>query len=118
MEAEMVAIGLAAMEVIWLCKFFNDINMPLCVPVNVLSDSQGAVARILNPVFSESTKHIDVKWAISKEAIERGEMKLSFTPGSENVADILTKALDGEKTNFCRNGMGVKDVRPYQPKDK
>jgi hypothetical protein len=118
MEAELVAIGLAAMEVIWLFKFFNDINSCFSVPINVWSDSQGAVARILNPVFSESTKHIDVKWSISKETIERGQMKLCFVPGAENVADILTKALDGSKTDFCREGLGVRDVRPYQPKDR
>jgi hypothetical protein len=114
MEAEFVAIGVAAMEVTWIVKFFKELNMPLSSPVCVWSDSQAAVARIRNPVHGESTKHIDVKWNVSKETIDRGEMELKFVSGSENVADILTKALDGAKTEFCRKGMGIHDVRPYR----
>jgi hypothetical protein len=117
MEAEFVAIGVASMEVSWLHKIFTDMNLPLSSPVPVYSDSQGAVARIMNPVFSESTKHIDVKWNVSKEAIEAGRMTLEFVEGDKNVSDILTKALGGEKTTFCRKGLGVWDVRPFAPRE-
>jgi hypothetical protein len=111
-----VAIGVAALEVKWFHKIFIELNLPLSSPVPLYSDSQSAVARIMNPVFSESTKHIDVKWNISKETIEAKEMTLEFVEGDKNVADILTKALGGEKTEFCRTGLGVQDVRPYTPK--
>jgi hypothetical protein len=113
MEAEIVAIGLASMEVTWLNKIFCELTMPLPSPICLWSDSQGALARILNPVYGESTKHIDVKWNVAKETIEKRKMTLKFVAGSENVADILTKALDGSKTEFCRTGMGVLDVRPF-----
>jgi hypothetical protein len=116
MEAEFVAIGVASLEVKWLHKFFIELDLPLSSPIPVYSDSQAAVARIRNPVFSESTKHIDVKWNVSKETIETGEMTLKFVKGSENVADILTKSLGGEKTTFCRTGLGVRDIRPYTPR--
>jgi hypothetical protein len=117
MEAEMVAIGVASMEVTWLHKIFIEMNLPLSSPVPLLSDSQGAVARIMNPVFSESTKHIDVKWNVAKEAIVAGRMTLDFVEGDKNVSDILTKALGGEKTEFCRKGLGVLDIRPFAPKE-
>jgi hypothetical protein len=104
------------MEVTWYHKIFRELNLPLVSPVPVYSDSQGAVARIMNPVFSESTKHIDVKWNISKETIEAGRMSLEFVEGAKNVSDILTKALGGEKTEFCRRGLGVMDTRPHAPR--
>jgi hypothetical protein len=118
MEAEIVAIGMAAMEVQWYHEVMKELTLPLSSPVTVWSDSQGAVARILNPVFHESTKHIDVKWNLTKEKIQAGLMELKFVSGAENVADILTKALDGSKTEFCRNGMGVRDVRPFAVKER
>jgi hypothetical protein len=117
MEAEMVAIGLTSMEVIWYHKIFLELNLPLSSPIPIYSDSQGAVARIMNPVFSESTKHIDVKWNIAKETIEADRMSLEFVEGSKNISDILTKALGGEKTQFCRTGLGVLDIRPFSPKE-
>jgi hypothetical protein len=118
MEAEIVAIGIAAMEVTWLHKIFYELSLPLSSPIQLWSDSQGAIARILNPVFSESTKHIDVKWNIAKEKIEAGEMTVRYVAGDKNISDSLTKALGGEKTDFCRTGMGVRDIRSYRPRDK
>ena len=64
-------------------------------------------------MFSDSVKHVDVKWNMTQEKLEEGLVKLDFVSGALNVADSLTKAVDGSKTDFCRDSMGVRDVRDF-----
>ena len=110
-EAEKVAIGTAAMEVLWQWQLLRELRMPLRFPVQVWADSTAAMAMIENPVNHEQTKHIDLKWNLAWDTVEAGCMKVNYIHTSKNLADLLTKVLTGVKTKAFREGMGVKDVR-------
>ena len=41
----------------------------------------------------------------------RGEVKLSYMPTQQMVADVLTKALEPARVKWCRDGMGLVELR-------
>ena len=49
------------------------------------------------------TKHIDIKFHFIREEIERGDVILTFTSTSTQVADLLTKPLPKARTQKLRD---------------
>ena len=44
----------------------------------------------------------------ARERVMRNEVTFTYTPTNLMIADALTKALSGDKFDFCCDGMGVK----------
>lgn len=59
----------------------------------VYGDNQSTQALSKNGIKSERTKHIDVKYAYIHDEVESGRVKLQWIPTTEQLADVLTKAL-------------------------
>ena len=59
----------------------------------IFTDSQSAMHMAVNPVSSQRTRHINVRYHFIREAILSREVILKFVPSKEQLADILTKAL-------------------------
>ena len=56
-------------------------------------DNQSAQALSQNGVKSERTKHIDIKYAYIHDEVDNGRVQLQWIPTTEQLADMLTKAL-------------------------
>jgi hypothetical protein len=106
-EAEYVAAGMASCEANWLRTFFQEIRHPLNGPILLESDSQSAMAIAHNPVCHDKTKHVDLKWHLTRQMVSDGRLKLKYLETSEQVADALTKSVPGPKLEFCTAAMGV-----------
>jgi hypothetical protein len=59
----------------------------------VMADNQGTISLAKDNKFHACTKHIDLQYHFVREAVEGGRIKIKYIPTSENVVDILTKAL-------------------------
>ena len=59
----------------------------------MLCDNQSAISIAKNPVHHDWTKHVEIDRHFIKEKLEEGVFKLIYTPTSNQVGDILTKAL-------------------------
>ena len=70
-------------------------------------DNQSAIAIAKNPQFHDRTKHIEVRHHFIRDKIEQGELELEYIPTGEQVADVMTKALNREKHNVFTKEMGV-----------
>ena len=114
-EAEKVAIGMAALEINYVWGLMREFGSPIRGPVQVWGDSTAAQAMVDTPICNEKTKHIDMKWIIAYDTFKLGRMRVDYVHTSLNVSDLLTKSVTGAKTSFCREGMGVLDVRPFSP---
>jgi hypothetical protein len=90
-EAEYMAFTPAAK---WLHHLLNGIGISQTTPMHMLSDNLAAISISHELTFHAHTKHINVQYHYIHEAISNQEIELMYTPTTENLADILTKALD------------------------
>ena len=75
-------------------KLYTEIGFPQAVkPIDLFSDSQGAIAMTYNPVQRDASKHVEVADHYAREQVERGTITVSHVPTKDMIADLLTKTL-------------------------
>lgn len=95
---------MAAKEAIWDRRCLVDIGQVQEEATTLHCDNQGAIALANNPVFHSRTKHIELHHHFIRDVVERGEIRLSYISTSDNLADLLTKALTTEvHMKHCRS---------------
>ncbi|KAJ4754257.1 polyprotein [Rhynchospora pubera] len=107
-EAEYVAISSTACQAVWLRRILSDLYQPQQQSTTILCDNQSAIAMTKNPVFHGRTKHIDIRVHFIRELVSRQQVQLQHIKTDEQVADVLTKALDRGKFEYFREMLGVK----------
>lgn len=81
----------------WLERLMKELNESCALPIQVFCDSQAAIHIARNPVFHELTKHIEVDCHFVRDKLQEGLITLQHISTTEQLADILTKALSGPK---------------------
>ncbi|GLC47151.1 hypothetical protein PLESTB_000600200 [Pleodorina starrii] len=109
MEAEYVAASEAAKEALWLRQLLSDLGYALN-PTQMKCDSQCALKVVKNPVITERSKHIAVRYHSVREFVASGAITMIDCRTSEMVADCLTKPLPFESFRKHREAMGVRKV--------
>jgi hypothetical protein len=92
-EAELVALNLCALQVQWLKLMLgNDLGVD---PLKALlyCDNKSTVTVSRNPISSDRSRHIAVKYRKIQELVEKQVMSVAWIPTKEQLADILTKQL-------------------------
>ncbi|UYV68405.1 hypothetical protein LAZ67_5004222 [Cordylochernes scorpioides] len=95
-ESEYIALCEAGKEAVYLRTLLDEMGFGelLNEPTVLKTDNQGAQQLARNPVHHARTKHIDIKWHYIRSICSDGLIEVVHIPTQENVADILTKALD------------------------
>lgn len=108
-EAEFISLCEAVKEFLWLRNFFNEIGQSdlieqsICVNV----DNQGAMKLAENHTTSDRSKHIDLKMFFIRDQINNGTIQLKYIRSEDNLADCLTKVINGEKLKQHMMIMGI-----------
>lgn len=63
----------------------------------IYTDSDGAFQNVHNTGYSNSVKHIDVRYHATRDLVKSGDVKFKLIDTGSNVADMMTKALLPEK---------------------
>ncbi|RVW70963.1 Retrovirus-related Pol polyprotein from transposon RE1 [Vitis vinifera] len=98
-EAEYRAMALTTCELIWLRQLLQELRFRKDKQIKLVCDNQFALHIASNPVFHERTKHIEVDCHFIREKIASGCVATSFVNSNDQLADIFTKSLRGEKFN-------------------
>lgn len=98
-QAEYVAMANASYETSYLRRLIADIH-PDCHPTHpttLYADNQSAIITAQSGRdVSPRSKHIDIRYHITREALSNGILRLEYIRTTEMTADILTKALPRE----------------------
>jgi hypothetical protein len=111
-EAEYIGMAVASYETSYLRKLLADLtNCPLVnlEPTLLYGDNMGAIATATNPDGDKTprTRHIDIRYHITREALSNGTLRLKYIRTADMTADILTKVLPIEVHRRHMNTMGM-----------
>ncbi|KAJ0735424.1 putative RNA-directed DNA polymerase [Helianthus annuus] len=92
-EAEYIALSLAGCQALWVKGILNSLQMHMDGPPTILCDNKSTICLAKDPVYHGKSKHIRIKYHFIRELIKNDEVEVRFCTTKEQVADILTKAL-------------------------
>lgn len=111
-ESEYYALSETVREIQWLINLLYDFGIIFNAPIEIKCDSQSCIKMIDSEKFSNRTKHIDVRCHHIKDSIKEKQIKLTYCPSEDNIADMLTKPLAGTKIAYLRKMANMIDVFP------
>ena len=108
MEAEYIA----AKEAVWLNNFLSDLEVvpDMDKPITLCCDNNGAVANSKEPHSHKRGKHIERKYHLIGEIINRGDVTVTKILTLENLANPFTKTLTEKQFNKHIEGIGLREM--------
>ena len=112
METEYIATSEAAKEAVWLKNFLSDLEV---VPnmdklITLYCDNSGTVANSREPRSHKRGKHIERKYHLIREIVNRGDVIVTKIPTLDNLADPFTKTLSRKLFYKHIEEMGLKEM--------
>src|SRR4030095_16978596 len=107
-EAEYMALKEAVKEAIYLNNMIISLNKLLSLKISInippiMEDNNAALKLAENPEFHKRSKHIDIAYHFTREAINNNMVKIIYIPTKEQLADPLTKPVMGNKFHWWIN---------------
>ena len=106
-EAEYIALGHAAREVIRIRKFINKIEIKVTGELTLFGDNKMSIALTKNVESQHQTKYIDVQHHYIRELVNKRELTIEWIPRSKMLANGIIKALPNETFQKHRALIGM-----------
>ena len=91
-ESEYQAMSLAYSKIIWLRGLLAELDFSETDPTPLHADNTSAIQIMVNPVYHERTKHIEVDCHSIRAAFEARVITLPHISTNLQIVDIFTKA--------------------------
>ncbi|KAI3739249.1 hypothetical protein L2E82_29648 [Cichorium intybus] len=108
-EAEFRGIARGLAEILWIKKLLTELGLPPKGTSRMMCDNKAAIQISENPVQHDRTKHVEIDRHFIKEKLEAGIIELPFVQLEDQLADILTKAVNGRIFNHCLGKLSFGD---------
>ena len=89
-EAEFMSLTEVCRELMWMCRFLDEIGLEYEAP-NVYCDSSSAINWAGDPVQHQRNKHVEIKYYYCRDIVADGKVQLFKIHTSNNVSDIMAK---------------------------
>ena len=109
-EAEYIAATTAACQGIWLARLLGEMLNQEAMKPKLFVDNKSAISLSKNPVFHDRSKHIEIRFHFIRECVEEGRIIIDYVRTSDQLADILTKALGKQMFQGLRKKIGMTEV--------
>ena len=93
-------------QCVWVYQLFGELGYKV-KPIQISGDNQGSIFIASNPVVDKRSKHVEIRFHYIRDVIARGLVEVTFIPGEENPADLLTKNLGRVKFEKFRSMYGL-----------
>jgi histone deacetylase 1/2 len=105
-EAEYRSLAQATADVLWVQTILTELTVPY-FPPKIYCDNQSAVLLAHNPILHSRTKHMEIDLFFVREKVLAKQVSVVHIPGTDQLADILTKPISTDKFLFIRNKLNV-----------
>ncbi|CAJ2634510.1 unnamed protein product [Trifolium pratense] len=112
-ESEYRAMSPACSEIIWLRGLLAELGFPQTEPTSLYADNISDIHFVVNPVFHERTKHIEVDCHSICDTYDDKLISLPHVSTQFQVADILNKAVPRSRHQFLVSKLMLLD-QPHQ----
>lgn len=106
-EAEYRSMSATASELVWLQGLLEDLHVTVPLPVCMHCDNTSAEHLAQNPMFHDKTKHLKREMHYVREQVENGFIKTKHVSSSNQLADLLTKALPSSQHHLLSSKLGL-----------
>jgi hypothetical protein len=106
-EAELYALGSAALDIMWLRDLLTELGLLFKSPSTIWCDNQSTVQISKNNIKSERTKHISTKYSFIVDSNKQGIILSQWISTVDQQADILTKSVSRIIFERLRNQLMV-----------
>ncbi|RVW18994.1 Retrovirus-related Pol polyprotein from transposon RE1 [Vitis vinifera] len=109
-EVEYRALAIAAAESMWLLSLFQEMKFTLPQPPLLLCDNLGTTQLSFNPVQHSRMKHIQIDIHFVRDLVEKKFLNVWHVHTNDQLADLLTKPLSRQRTDYLRDKIGLSDA--------
>ncbi|CAN4115600.1 unnamed protein product [Withania somnifera] len=112
MKAEYVAAYEAAKEAVWLRNFLKDLKVVPAIeaPLMIYCDNSGAMANSKEPRSHKRAKHIERKYHLIRDIVERGDVVVAKIASRKQPCRPFHKSFAAKPFDRHVEGMVVKVV--------
>ncbi|SOV07527.1 uncharacterized protein UDID_19208 [Ustilago sp. UG-2017a] len=105
-EAEFVAASEVVRETLIFSYLLRDLEITDVRPV-LYTDSQGCIQVSKDPAKHWKLKHINTQYHFVHDHVQEGDVAIKYVGTANNVADVLTKPLQGLNTSRLARMIGL-----------
>ncbi|XP_013613768.1 PREDICTED: uncharacterized mitochondrial protein AtMg00810-like [Brassica oleracea var. oleracea] len=109
-EAEYRSLANATCDLLWLHQLLTTFKIKVKLPVTLFCDSKSALHLAANHVFHERTKHVELDCHTTRDRMKSGFLNTLHVTSANNLADILTKALQPAPFRFLLSRLSVSSL--------
>ena len=111
-EAEYYAAVSASNEAVWLKQLMEDLGNHQKT-ITIHEDNQACIALSKNPQDHKRTKHIQIKYHVIRDYVNKGIIKLVYCPTKDQLADMFTKGVSGCILRPMLKGFGLQSLKSH-----
>ena len=97
----------------WIHQLLMEVGIETSVLTKLWCDNQVVMHIASNPVFHDQTKHIEIDYHFFCEKIQLGLISARYVKTGEQLEDIFTKPLSGDRVGYLCNKLGMINI--YAP---